>query len=127
MGPENKSYTITYPLINYPININCNGGSGVSNSTYNIESSAITLGTPTRTGYTFTGWTGSNGTTAQKTVTIAAGSTGEKSYTANWKVNEYSYRLQGHSTSGLLILDYIYETYEYGTTNTITPPSVSGY
>lgn len=112
MGPEDKSYTIIYPLINYPININCNGGSGVSNSTYNIESSAITLGTPTRTGYTFTGWTGSNGTTAQKTVTIAAGSTGKKSYTANWTPTNYTitYNLNNGTQANGAITNYNIES-----------------
>jgi len=35
-------------------------------------------------GYGFTGWTGSNGTTAEEEVTIAQGSTGDLSHTANW-------------------------------------------
>ena len=35
-------------------------------------------------GYGFTGWTGSNGTTAEEEVTIVQGSTGDLSYTANW-------------------------------------------
>ena len=53
-------------------------------TSYNITTNAITLNNPTRTGYVFLGWTGSNGTTPQMTVTIAQGSTGNKSYTANW-------------------------------------------
>jgi uncharacterized protein (TIGR02145 family)/uncharacterized repeat protein (TIGR02543 family) len=72
-----ESYTITYTL----------GGGTVATAnptSYTIESAAITLNNPTRTGYTFAGWTGSNGTTAQATVTIPAGSTGNKSYTATW-------------------------------------------
>lgn len=40
----------------------------------------ITLPTPTREGYTFTGWTGANGTTPQKSVTI---------YNANWNIYNY--------------------------------------
>lgn len=35
-------------------------------------------------GYGFTGWTGSNGTTAEEDVTIAQGTIGDLSYTANW-------------------------------------------
>lgn len=35
-------------------------------------------------GYGFTGWTGSNGTTAEEEVTIVQGSIGDLSYTANW-------------------------------------------
>lgn len=82
-----KTITFTYTPITYNVTINCNGGSGVSSRTYTIETTTFTLGTPTRAGYTFNGWTGSNGTTAQKTVSISKGSTGAKSYTAQWTEN----------------------------------------
>lgn len=61
----------------------------------------ISIPAPTHTGYTFTGWTGSNGTTPQKTITIAKGSTGNRSYTANWSANTYtvSYSLNGGTVS----------------------------
>jgi len=73
------TYTITYTLNN--------GTNNAANPTsYTIESNSITLQAPTRSGYTFTGWTGSNGTTGQTNVTIAKGSTGNKNYTANWTV-----------------------------------------
>lgn len=83
-----KTITFTYTPISYNVTINCNGGNGVSSRTYTIETATFTLGTPTRTGYTFNGWTGSNGTTAQKTVSISKGSTGDKSYTAQWNENK---------------------------------------
>ena len=90
-----KTITFTYTPISYDVTINCNGGSGVNSRTYTIETATFTLGTPTRTGYTFNGWTGSNGDTAQKTVSISKSSTGDKSYTAQWEehkltVNYYS-------------------------------------
>ena len=90
-----KTITFTYTPISYNVTINCNGGSGVNSRTYNIETATFNLGTPTRTGHTFSGWTGSNGDTAQKTVSIAKGSTGNKTYTAQWDehkltVNYYS-------------------------------------
>ena len=76
---------------NYTITYNLNGGAITGQPTsYNVESNNITLPTPTKTGYTFTGWTGSNGTTPQTTVTIPKGSTGNKSYTANWTVTNYT-------------------------------------
>lgn len=53
---------------------------------YTIETSTFSLETPSKTGYTFTGWTGSNGSTPQTTVIISQGSTGDRVYTANWKV-----------------------------------------
>ena len=87
-----KTITFTYPLINYTISYDVNGGTALSSqrTSYNIESSAYTLPVPSRKGYTFTGWTGSNGTTPQKSVTIATSSTGNKSYKANWSVNTYT-------------------------------------
>ncbi len=87
---RDRSYTANWTATNYTISYNLNGGSISGQPTsYNVESNAITLPTPTRTGYTFTGWTGSNGTTPQTTVTIPKGSTGNKEYTANWSINSY--------------------------------------
>lgn len=92
---DNATYTATATAIPYSISYNLNGGiSGVLNgktnpTSYNVETDTFTLINPTRTGYTFTGWTGSNGTTPQTKVSIAKGSTGNKTYTANWKVNQY--------------------------------------
>ncbi|MBQ2594707.1 MAG: SUMF1/EgtB/PvdO family nonheme iron enzyme, partial [Candidatus Riflebacteria bacterium] len=57
--------------------------------TYTNASETFTLTNPTKPGYTFIGWTGSNGDVPQTTVTIAQGSTGDKAYTANWAINSY--------------------------------------
>lgn len=86
-----KTITFTYDIIEYSISYKLNGGSVSANpSRYNVESNSITLNNPARTGYTFKGWTGSNGTTPQTSVTIGKGSTGNKTYTANWKANNYT-------------------------------------
>ena len=70
------AYTITYNL-----------GEGVLPdgypTTYTYDA-AVTLTNPTKTGYWFNGWTGSNGNTPNTTVTIVKNSHGNKSYTANW-------------------------------------------
>ncbi len=96
---NNQSYTFTMPSseVNltanatqniYTITYDLAGGSVTGNpENYNVTTEAITLKNPTKTGYTFTGWTGSNGTTPQTTVTIAKGSTGDKTYTANWEAS----------------------------------------
>lgn len=98
-----KSYTANWKAINYSISYDLQGGtaSGLKTS-YNIETPNFSLVTPTKKGYTFTGWTGSNGNTPQTSVTIKKGSTGNKSYKANWKINTYSitYNLDGGSISG---------------------------
>lgn len=92
-----------WTLNTYSISYTLNGGSISGQPTsYNVNTATFTLPTPTRVGYIFTGWTGSNGTTAQKSVSIAKNSTGNKSYTANWSLNTYtiSYTLNGGNISG---------------------------
>ena len=122
-----KTITFTYTPINYTISYDLAGGSVSGNPTsYNIETSSITLKNPTRTGYTFTGWTGSNGSTKQTSVTISKGSTGNKSYTANWSANSYTYNIVYKSSSGTQLgTDTIKKN--YGTTNTVSPKSFTGY
>ena len=74
------TYTLTYDL---------NGGTTdtINRATYTVETPTFTLARPKRIGYTFAGWTGSNGATPQTAVTIAKGSTGDKTYTANWAID----------------------------------------
>ena len=97
-----KTITFTYPLINYTISYDVNGGNALSGqrTSYNVESSAYTLPIPSRIGYKFTGWTGNNGTTPQKSITIAAGSTGNKSYKANWSANSLTVRYHSNGAFG---------------------------
>ena len=70
--------------IRYTIEYNLNGGTADNKTFYTCIYGAFTLKKPTRTGYTFIGWTGSNGDTPQLEVTIPWGSTGNRTYTANW-------------------------------------------
>ena len=83
--------------VNYSISYNLNGGSVTGNPTsYNITTAAFTLKNPSRPGYTFTGWSGTGlSGSANKTVTIAQGSTGNRSYTANWSANSYYLDVNG--------------------------------
>ena len=72
----------------YNISYNYNGGTNPGNpATYNTNTNTFKLKNPTKIGYTFKGWTGSNGRTPQTSVSISKGSTGNKSYTANWTRN----------------------------------------
>jgi len=84
----NTTFYAHWIPITYKITYDLDGGSASNSETYSIESKDITLNKPTKTGYTFLGWTGSNGNKAQLNVTISKGSTGDKNYKANWKVNE---------------------------------------
>ena len=104
----------------YSISYDLDGGSVSSTNpaSYTIESSAITLNNPTKTGYTFMGWTGTGLSEATQNVTIAAGSNGNRSYTANWQITEYdiTYYLDEDTTlyddapEGYSLLDYIETT-----------------
>ena len=79
--------------VKYTITYNLDGGSASNVAYYDVTTATFTLNSPTKAGYLFTGWTGSNGSTPQTVVTVAQGSTGNKAYTANWiswdEVNAY--------------------------------------
>lgn len=77
----------------YNIIYNLDGGTlnGKTNpDTYNIETPTFTLNNPTKIGYTFEGWTGTDITGTSKIVTINQGSIGNRTYTATWTPIEYS-------------------------------------
>jgi len=76
----------------YEITYNLSGGVlGTPNpESYTVTTPTFILNTPSKSGYIFTGWTGSNGTSPQKIVTIPLGSYGNKNYTANWEPNRVS-------------------------------------
>lgn len=52
---------------------------------YTVETESFALNNPSREGYLFTGWTYEGQDEPTKTVTIAMGSTGDKTFTANWE------------------------------------------
>ena len=105
-----RTYTATWTPITYTIDYDLAGGSvaGGLPASYTIESAAITLVNPTRTGYTFKGWKLDGAGEAQMTVTIAAGSTGNKAYTATWQINQYTitFDSNGGSTVPAITQDY---------------------
>ncbi len=73
-----STYTISYDL---------DGGTAIDNPIeYTVLTEDITLNKPTKSGFKFMGWTGTGLTEPTKVVTIPAGSTGNRSYTATWAV-----------------------------------------
>ena len=86
------TYTITYEL----------DGGTLSNAPtqYNKNSGTITIPRPTRDGYRFTGWTGTDLTEKTLDVVIPAGSTGDREYTANWVgTRTVTFDVNGHGTA----------------------------
>ena len=88
-----KTYIENWKLTEYNITMDLNGGSGQEKVVYTITDEEFELPTPTRNGYEFVGWTGEDITTPQTSVIIPKGSTGNKAYTANWQVIEYTITL----------------------------------
>ena len=88
-----KTYIENWKLTEYNITMDLNGGSGQEKVVYTMTDEDFELPTPTRNGYEFVGWTGEDITTPQTSVKIPKGSTGNKAYTANWQVIEYTITL----------------------------------
>ena len=114
MGPDSE-YTLFALWIptKYKITYNLNGGS-VSNANkteYTIESPSFTLNNPTKNGYNFIGWSGTNIPKNTNTVTVNAGSIENLVFTANWEIIVYkiSYDLNGGSSSTTLPSTYTVE------------------
>ena len=85
----NLTVTALYDINTYTITYDLDGGTvsptnPVNRVSYTAETPDFTLRNPTKTGYTFAGWTGTNGTTPQTTVSVSLGSTGDRNYVANW-------------------------------------------
>lgn len=98
----NKSFTVP-ALASYTISYNANGGSGAPSSQTKWYGRSLTLSStkPTRTGYSFLGWSTSSSATS---ATYAAGG----SYTANaaatlyavWKANTYTVAFDANGGTG---------------------------
>ena len=77
--------------LTYGITYNLNGGIAENPTSYTADSETFTLNNPVKTGFTFTGWGGTELTgTDNKTVSIAKGSTGTRTYRAYYSENNYT-------------------------------------
>ena len=119
----NLRYKAEWRLAEYTITMDLDGGSGQEKMVYTMTDEDFELPTPTRNGYEFVGWTGERITTPQTSVKIPKGSTGNKAYTANWKVIRYTITLV---TNGGAVIASIRYTVEDSVTLPI-PPDRPGY
>ncbi len=99
---SNVTFTAQWTRNTYTISYTLSGGSISGNPTsYNVDTATFTLKNPTRTGYAFSGWSGTGlSGSANKSVTVAKGSTGNRSYTANWSPNTYAVSFNANGGSG---------------------------
>lgn len=109
----------------YPIAYDLGGGSVATPNpaTYQYDTPDFTLNNPTRTGYTFVGWSGTGLTgNDNQTVTVATNSTGARSYTANWE--PIGYTIAFDVNGGDALAD---KTYTIESTDTLPTPTRTGY
>ena len=75
----------------YSISYNMNGGVLAQKpSGYNYDSDDIKIGSPSREGYSFVGWSGTGIDGMVPEITIKHNSLGDMSFVANWQANKYT-------------------------------------
>lgn len=80
-----------WDLITYTVSYDLNGGTNANANPSSYTSyDEFSLQEPTKTGYTFVGWSGKNVSETTKNVIIPKGSVGNRSYTAVWQANSYT-------------------------------------
>ncbi|MBQ1992979.1 MAG: InlB B-repeat-containing protein, partial [Lachnospiraceae bacterium] len=101
---DDKHVTVTMPAYaynltavatpnEYIIEYKLNGGMTNNPSKYTIEDGEngfLTLNNPTKAGYEFVGWTGSNGNTPEKNVKVNTKALVKYTYEANWQIIDYT-------------------------------------
>ena len=106
----NLNLLASWNILNYSITYNLNGGSlNELTNNYNAETPTFKLGSPIKKGYTFIGWSGTNINDVSLNVSIEKGSTGDRTYTANYTANQYTitydYGYGGLSDSQIVTYD----------------------
>lgn len=79
-------FDTTATATKYTINYQLNGGTNNSSNPaqYTIETNTITLANPTKPGYIFSKWTATSSASAAAVTSIPKGSTGNKTFYAQW-------------------------------------------
>ena len=125
-------------LENYTITYNLNGGSNHADNpaSYTVETETITLKDAERTGYTFVGWYDNAACSGSPVTQITKGSSGNKTFWAKWKINEYTitFSVEGTPANGTIKAEvdgseiHTNDKVEHGKTVTFTAtPTNSGY
>ena len=121
---DNMTLKASWSIVTYSISYVMNGGvNSTSNPTTFTVVSGATVKNPTRTGYTFLGWTYSSVTTPTKDVTLSAGTIDSKVFTAHWQANEYT--LTFNANGGNLESGSIPVTYDDN--YSVSTPTRTGY
>ncbi|MBO7125668.1 MAG: InlB B-repeat-containing protein, partial [Bacteroidales bacterium] len=124
----NKTYYAKWIANTYTVSLNTNGGTLASaqNVTSYTYATTVTLPTPTKVGYTFSGWYANSSFTGSRINSISSTDIGNKQYWAKWTVNTYYILYNGSgNTSGSMTKTTC--TYNVGTTLTKNAFVKTGY
>lgn len=99
---QNLTLTAQWTKQTFTVSYSANGGTGAPGNQTKTYGTALTISSaaPTRTGYNFTGWLGSNGLTYQPGGTIAANVNQNLTLTAQWTLKTYTITYNANSGSG---------------------------
>lgn len=101
MPDEDLDISANWSAVNYDVTYHLNGGTGVLDRTYTIETATFSLATPTKEGYQFAGWyANSDLSTGGVQTQITVGSTGDKEYWAKWTANTYKVQFNANGGTG---------------------------
>ena len=123
--------TANWKLNTFNIIVNLDGGTGVSNTTYDGSSASQTktIASPTRTGYIFSGWTvscsGGSPSISGTTLTIPANCTGDITLTASWTA--ITYTVAYNKNGGLGTMSSSSHTYDVAQALTLNKFTRTGY
>ena len=121
---KNLEFEAIFELEEYEISYNLDGGVVVqANPTTYTYNDNITLTNPTKRGYHFEGWTGTDLSSLSDSVIIPLHSTGNRSYTAHFAINTYNidYILHGGTVTSNP------DNYTVNDTITLNNPTKDGY
>ncbi len=99
MPANNVSVTAQWTINQYSVNFESNGGSAVAATTYNFAAPVTAPTVPTRTGYTFAGWS------PALPATMPAANV---SVTAQWTINQYTLSFDSNGGSTVSGITYNY-------------------
>ena len=109
----------------YDIKYNLDGGKTTGNNPtkYNFYTDSFTLINPTKVGYTFVGWTGTDISKPTTEITINKGSYGDREYKAIWEANSVKITLDANGGS----CDKESITVKYNDTLSLPTPTWDGH
>lgn len=93
----------------YSIDYDLDGGQADNPTEYTIEDE-VHINDPTRTGYDFTGWKGTDLSDLTKNLVIPKGSMGDRDYKAYWEASDYTVVFDSNTGTGSM--DSITLTYD---------------